>query len=97
MPFLPPNQQRQSTKGKHIPVLESTQTGPSVAPTPQVCIQLPMSVDKVTMCYGAEHPAAIDRHLLLTGPTAANPPHAAAAGEWDRQMDTASLDRPCSA
>ena len=31
--------------------------------------------------------AAIDRYLLPTGPTAANPPHAAAAGEWNRQTD----------
>ena len=33
--------------------------------------------------------AAIDRYLLVlpAGPTAANPPHAAAAGEWDRQTD----------
>ena len=32
--------------------------------------------------------AAIDRCLLLTGPAAANPPHTAAAGEWDRQTET---------
>jgi len=32
-------------------------------------------------------PAAIDRYLLLAGPTATNTPHAAAAGEWDRQTD----------
>jgi len=31
--------------------------------------------------------AAIDRYRLPTGPTAANPPHADAAGEWDRQTD----------
>ena len=32
--------------------------------------------------------AAIDRHLLPTGPTAANPPHAAAAVDrWVRQTD----------
>jgi len=28
--------------------------------------------------------AAIHRHLLLAGPTAANPQHRSAAGEWDR-------------
>jgi len=33
-------------------------------------------------CCGAGR-AAIDRCLLLAGPTAANPPHAAAASEWD--------------
>ena len=37
-------------------------------------------------CCGAGR-AAIDRYLLPAGPTAANPPHAAATGEWDRQMD----------
>jgi len=31
--------------------------------------------------------AAIDQYLLPAGPTAANPPHAAAVGEWDRQTD----------
>ena len=35
---------------------------------------------------GAGH-AAIDRYLLPATPTAANPPHSAAAGEWDRQTD----------
>jgi len=30
----------------------------------------------------------IDRYILLAGPTAANPPHAAAAVDsWDRQTD----------
>jgi len=28
-----------------------------------------------------------NRYLLPAGPTAANPPHAAAAGEWDRQTE----------
>ena len=41
-------------------------------------------------------PAAIDRYRLPAGPTAANPPHAAAASEWDRQTDTVPLHRPCS-
>ena len=31
--------------------------------------------------------AAIDQYLLPAGPTAANPPHAAAVGKWDRQTD----------
>ena len=31
--------------------------------------------------------AAVSRFLLPASPTAANPPHAAAAGECDRQMD----------
>ena len=31
--------------------------------------------------------AAIDRYLLPAGPTAAIPPHVAAAGEWNRQTD----------
>ena len=33
--------------------------------------------------------AAIDRYVLPAGPTAANPPYTAAAGEWDRRTDTA--------
>jgi len=43
--------------------------------------------------------AAIDRYRLPAGPTAANPPHVAAAGRWDRQTDgqtdTVPLHRPC--
>jgi len=36
--------------------------------------------------------AAIDRYLLHAGPTAANPPHAAAAVDtWNRQTDTVPL------
>ena len=37
-------------------------------------------------CCGAGR-AAINRYHLHAGPTAANPPHAAAVGEWDRQTD----------
>jgi len=37
-------------------------------------------------CCDASH-AAIDRYLLPTGPTAANPPHDTAAGHLDRQME----------
>jgi len=32
--------------------------------------------------------AAVDRYRLPAGPTAANQPHAAAAGERDRQTDS---------
>ena len=35
-------------------------------------------------CPCSDSRAAIDRYLLPAGPTAANPPHAAAADEWDR-------------
>ena len=65
----------------------------------QVCVQLPTCADNVALpafaaerraaapcCCGAGR-AAIDRYLLPAGPTAANLPHAAAAGEWDRQTD----------
>ena len=39
-------------------------------------------------CCGAGHGrAAINRYVLPAGPTVANPPHAAAAGELDRQTD----------
>ena len=42
--------------------------------------------------------AAIDRYLLPAGPIAANPPHAAAAGNWDSGWtDTVPLHRPWSA
>ena len=37
-------------------------------------------------CCGAGR-AAVSRYLLPAGPTAANPPHAAAADEWYRQAD----------
>ena len=42
--------------------------------------------------------AAISRYLLPAGPTAANPPHATAVGEWDRQTDghcTVLQTAPC--
>ena len=38
---------------------------------------------------------AIDQYLLLTGPTAANPPHAAAAVDRsERQTNTVPLHKP---
>jgi len=65
----------------------------------QVCAQLPTSAVNVALpacaaarraaalcCCGAGR-AAISRYLLPAWPTAANPPHAAAAGEWDRRTD----------
>ena len=48
--------------------------------------------------------AEIDQYLLIAGPTAANPPYAAAAVDsWQRQMDrepgrwtdTVPIHRPC--
>ena len=62
--------------------------------TRQVCVQPPTPADNVallafTACCGelllGAGRAAVDRYLPPAGPTAANPPHAAAAGEWDRQ------------
>ena len=54
-------------------------------------VQLPASADDVTLpAVAAEHAglAEIDRYLLPAGPTAANPPHAAAAVDrWDRQTN----------
>ena len=50
----------------------------------------------VPCCCGAGR-AAYDRYLLPAGPTAANPSHAAAAGEWDRRTDTVPFHRPCAA
>ena len=59
-----------------------------------VCVQLRKYAENVALpasaatcravapcCYGTDR-AAIDRYLLPAGPTAANPPHAAAAGTW---------------
>ena len=44
---------------------------------------------------------AVDRYLLSAGPTAANLQQRSAAGEWDgrtdRQTDTVSFHRLCSA
>ena len=40
-----------------------------------------------TACCCGVGRAAIDRYLFHAGPTAANSPHVAAAGEWDRQTD----------
>jgi len=70
----------------------------------QVSVQLPTSAVNVALpafsaarraavpcCCGAGR-AAIDRYLLPAGPTAANPPHAAAADELYRQTtDTVPL------
>jgi len=41
-------------------------------------------------CYCGAGRATIDRYLLPTGPTAANPPHATANGT-DRRTDTVAL------
>jgi len=58
-----------------------------------VCFQLPTYAENVALpafaaasraaapCWCGAGRAAIDRYLLLAGPTAANPPHAAAAGK----------------
>ena len=67
--------------------------------TKQACVQLPTSAVNVALpafsaarraaapcCCGAGH-AAIDRYFLPTRLTTANPPHAVAAGEWERQTD----------
>jgi len=60
-----------------------TEKNQSVAVHYEVCVQLPMSADDVTLlASAAEHDtgcAAIDRYLLPAGPTAANPPQRRAA------------------
>jgi len=56
----------------------------------QVCIQLPASADNVTCSHLllSARCAAIDQHLLPTGPTAANPPQRRAAAErWEGRTD----------
>jgi len=64
------------------PTHTRTRSGPITLPGPQSGRQLTVGVGR----------AAIDRYLLPAGPTAANPPHAAAAGEWDRQTDGRFID-----
>jgi len=57
----------------------------------QVCVQLPTSTDNVALpTFACRTPAAADReatgrYLVLSGPTAANPPQM--PGEIDRQTD----------
>jgi len=76
----------------------------------QVRAHLPTYAKNVAMpAFTAANPrccvtgrAAIGRYLLPAGLLlAANPPHAAAAGEWDRQTDrwtdTVPFNRRCSA
>jgi len=54
---------------------------------------LPTYADNVALPAAAPAAAAIDRYFVLAGPTAANPPHAAIEGEWDRQTDTVPFPR----
>ena len=53
---------------------------------PAVNVALPAFAAAAPCCCGAGR-AAIDWYRLPAGPTAANPQHAAAVGEWDRQAD----------
>ena len=50
------------------------------------CVQPPVSAFAAARRAAAPCCCAAGRYLLPAGPTAANPPHAAAAGEWNRQM-----------
>ena len=56
-------------------------------PTPAVNVALPASaateLRAAAQCFCSAGRAAIKRYLLPAAPTAANPPHAAAAGEQD--------------
>ena len=90
---------------------------PRLTSAKQVCVQLPTYAENVALpafaaalraaapCCCGTGCATIDRYLLLAWPTAANIPHAAAAGELDRRairrterrMDTVPFHRPCSA
>ena len=74
----------------------------------QVRLQLPTSADNAALlAFATAHTvllhavlrrlaaAAIDRYLPPAEPTAANPPHAAAAvNSWDRQTDRRADARP---
>jgi len=53
---------------------------------PAVNVALPAFAAAAPCCCGAGR-AAIYWYRLPAGPTAANTPHAAAVGEWDRQAD----------
>ena len=59
----------------------------------QACVQLPTSaVNAALPAFAAVRRAAATCSNRSTspvpaGPTAANPPYAAAAGEWDRETD----------
>ena len=56
----------------------------------QHCVRLStytVSVTLLTFVAQRRAAAAIDRYLLPARPTAANPPHAGAGCEWDRQTD----------
>ena len=58
------------------------------------------AVNVTELAFAAECRAAAALLLLSAGPTAANPPHAAAAvSSWERQTDrqtgTVPLRRPC--
>jgi len=59
----------------------------------QVSVQLPTSADNVELpAFVAVRRAAIDRHLLAAGPTAANPQQRRAAARWDRATDGRPTD-----
>ena len=79
---------------------DSTSPGKPVSYTfNKSIVQLPTCTENVALptFVAARHAAAlcccgtsctaINRYLLLAGPTAANLPHAAAAYKWDRQTD----------
>ena len=59
-----------------------------------VCIQLPTSVVNVTLLAVAAVRRSLLQYRLPAGPTAANPPHVAAADETHRRKDTVPLHRP---
>ena len=60
----------------------------------QVCVEQLVVIHRYSACHCSHLllnvvllGARCCRSISLAGPTAANPPHAAAAGEWDRQTD----------
>ena len=81
------------TFASHMPKTDKRKANIDSLDHTQVCVQLPTYAVNVALpafavaapcCCGAGR-AAYVRYLLPAGPTAANPPHAAAAGEWERQ------------
>jgi len=95
MPFLPPNQQRQSTEGQTVINNKCYITSLSV--------QLPTSADSVTLlAFAAERQPCSSRSISPAHRAHSSKPAAAACGgpimgRMDRRTDARKFHRPCSA
>ena len=69
-----------------ITIIISSLSSCLLVQTQRVCFQLPTYADNVALPHSpALMQQSIEISLLPAWPTAANAPHATAAGEWDRQ------------